>query len=57
MEPALLEAKQAGILVWRTTRCTYGAVVLGSEAEPDEFAASHVSAVKARIDLQLALMQ
>ena len=57
MEPALLEAKQAGIKVWRTTRCAYGAVVLGSEAEPDEFAASHVSAVKARIDLQLALMQ
>jgi L-asparaginase len=57
MEPALLEAKQAGIQVWRTTRCAYGAVVFGSETEPDEFAASQVSAVKARIDLLLALMQ
>jgi len=57
MEPALLEAERAGIRVWRTTRCAYGGVVLGGDAQGDHFDAAQTSAVKARIDLVLALLQ
>jgi L-asparaginase len=57
MEVALGQARQAGILVWRTTRCAYGEVVLGSGAGTGELPAANTSAVKARIDMILALMQ
>ena len=57
MEVALAQAKQAGILVWRTTRCAYGEVVQGSVPGTDELAVANTSAVKARIDMLLALMQ
>ena len=55
LEAALREAEQAGIWIWRTSRCTYGQLVLGPASLTEEFTASHVSAVKARIDMVLAL--
>jgi L-asparaginase len=55
MEVALKQAQQAGILVWRTTRCAYGEVVPGNGVETDEFPFTSTSAVKARIDMLLTL--
>lgn len=50
---ALAEARQAGVTVWRTSRCAQGQVL----ALPgDDFPAFKGSAVKARISLQLALL-
>jgi L-asparaginase len=55
LEAALREAEQSGVWVWRTSRCSYGRIVLGPTSLTDEFTASPVSAVKARIDMLLAL--
>ncbi len=55
LEQALREAQQAGVRVVRTTRCPYGEVVEGNAPAAAELPAAYVSAVKARIDLVLAL--
>ena len=55
LEAALREAERAGVWVWRSSRCSYGQLVLGPSSLTEEFTAAHVSAVKARIDMVLAL--
>jgi L-asparaginase len=50
---ALQRARQAGVTVWRASRCAQGAVVGESELP----SAGALSAVKARIELMLRLME
>lgn len=59
LESALRRAQAAGVVVWRSTRCVFGHVIGKSDAEfGDASGASQgLSAVKARIALQLALSQ
>ena len=54
LEMALLRAQQAGIRVWRATRCAYGAVqAVAAHGLPET---TGLSPVKARIELALALL-
>jgi L-asparaginase len=50
---ALLRAEQAGVRVWRSTRCVLGRVLPHSG---DSLAATRLTPVKARVALMLALM-
>lgn len=52
---ALQRAVAKGVLVWRTTRCEQGQIVL-ADGEKDS-AVIELSAVKARISMMLALLQ
>lgn len=54
LQAALLEAQQAGVIVWRSTRCLAGPVL----ARPDDVfpSAGTLTPVQARIELQLQLM-
>lgn len=56
LEAALMRAQSQGIQVVRTTRCTYGCIVLGDRPDQDFPAAVDLSPVKARIALMLSLM-
>jgi L-asparaginase len=69
LDAALLRARAAGVVVWRTSRCAFGQVVGSSDvpeasdasadgvAVPPCWPASALSPVKARIELMLQLMQ
>jgi L-asparaginase len=51
--PALLDAQAQGVKVLRATRCAEGAII----AKPgDELPATHLSPVKARVQLMLELL-
>ena len=52
---ALQRASAQGVLVWRTTRCEQGQIVL-ADGDKDG-AVTELSAVKARISMMLALLQ
>ena len=54
LEAALREAQDAGVCVWRSTRCDAGPVTASAEALPS---AGALSPVKARIELLLTLLQ
>lgn len=56
LEMALRDAMQAGIRVVVTSRCLFGEVVASAARRASDFPTSAVSAVKARIDLILALL-
>lgn len=51
----LVAAREAGVTVWRSTRCAEGALRAGGQ-DDNGFAASPLSPVKARIELMLHLM-
>jgi L-asparaginase/Glu-tRNA(Gln) amidotransferase subunit D len=54
---ALRIALRDGVRVVRTSRCAYGQIVCGPNAEPDPIGVASLSPVKARIALMLDLMQ
>ena len=55
LQQALQRATAQGVMVWRTTRCEQGQIVL-ADGEQDA-AVTPLSPVKARISLMLALLQ
>jgi L-asparaginase len=57
MMEALRIALRDGVRVVRTSRCAYGQIVCGPNAEPDPIGVASLSPVKARIALMLDLMQ
>jgi L-asparaginase len=57
LEAAARRARAAGVLVLRASRCAAGAVVAAGGDEETLPAAGALSAVQARIELQLALLQ
>ena len=54
LEAALARARDAGVRVARATRCAFGPVL--RQGEDDTEAAGELSAVQARVELQLALL-
>jgi L-asparaginase len=56
LEAALQRALAQGISVVRSTRCAYGAVVSTNAPRANAIAASHLSPVKARVQMVLDLM-
>ncbi len=57
LERALVAAQQAGVAVWRSTRCQDGRVIDAGDAGAAEFqSAGALTPTKARIDLMLRLM-
>lgn len=55
LQQALSRAASQGVVIWRTTRCEQGQIVL-ADGEPDA-GVTALSPVKARISLMLALLQ
>lgn len=53
---ALRQAQAQGVVVWRTTRCAEGRVVLGDAPEQDGIPAIALPLAQARLALQLALL-
>ena len=54
LEAALARAREAGVRVMRASRCAFGPVLASDEGDAE--AAGELSAVQARIELQLALL-
>jgi L-asparaginase len=54
LEAALVRARRAGARVLRASRCAFGPVLAREAADTE--AAGELSAVQARVELQLALL-